>query len=51
MTEYLYTVGSGLAPPVQVHLPGRGFGGRDRAVHGDWSGEVDEAAGATEPST
>ena len=31
-----------------IPSPGRGFGGRDRAVHGDWSREVDQAAGAAE---
>lgn len=32
-------------------LPGGGLGGRGRAVHGDWSGEVNQTAGATETSS
>ena len=33
-----------------MFLPGRGLGGRDRAVHGDWAGEVNQTAGTTEAS-
>lgn len=32
-------------------LPGSGLGGRGRAVHGDWPGEVDQTAGAAETGT
>lgn len=32
-------------------LPGCGLSGWDRAVHGDWSGEVNQTAGATETSS
>ena len=38
-------IGSGSAG---ILSPWRGFCGRDRAVHGDWSREVDQAAGAAE---
>ncbi len=33
-----------------MFLPGSGLSGRGRAVHCDWSGEVNQTAGATETS-
>lgn len=35
----------------EVFLPGSGLSGRGRAVHGDWSGEVNQTTSAAETGT